>query len=198
MVDILLGWAHSRDWAAALKSAVPTRKRAAGEAGEAAAPEPAAGGKPVDAEPPGEPPASTSEAAAAGEPVKVATSQPANAAAAAPGAADDEPAQRADQPSSNAGGAASAVQEDADGEAEARGHRDVAERQPEGAGVGADAQQPDGIAMEPGMVEGEQPDTSASAVAVVTGGTPHSTADDTRRGDESVHAAKRQKTAAES
>ena len=40
MVDILLAWADSRDWAAALNSVVPGRKRAAAEKPATAASEP--------------------------------------------------------------------------------------------------------------------------------------------------------------
>ncbi len=196
VVDILLAWAHSRDWAAALSSAVPTRKRAAGEAGEAAAREPAAAAKAIDAST--EPAAAAKEPAAAGEPDEAATTQPANAAAAESTAADGEPAQAANQPSSSAAGAAFAVRESANDEPEGRGDADVAKRQPAAAGVGADAQQDDTSATEPSTVEGEQPSALVTAVsepAVAT--TPHSAADDKRHGDDSVHAAKRQKTAAE-
>ena len=192
MVDILLGWAHSRDWAAALNSAVPTRKRTAGETGDAA-PEPSAAAKPINAAT--EPAAAA--AAAASEAAEAAVSQPDHAAAAKTALAAGEPAHAASQPSGGAAGAASAAREDADGDAKGRGHADVGERQHEGAGVDADAQQTGKPAKEPSAVEGEQPCAPATAVSEAAT-TPHSAADDKRHGDESVHTAKRQKTEAES
>ena len=194
MVDILLGWAHSRDWATALNSVVPTRKRTAGEAAEAGA-EPAAE-KPSESA--SEPPKAGSDSAAgASEPANTTVTASADAVGRETALANDEPAQTVSQPSSSAGVAALALQERANG-LEGRGKNDITGSHRTGESVVSAAQTPGQAAAGAEAEQGSQPPLQVPALAKAAaahGEAPHSTTDDMNGGDGQAHAVKKQKTA---
>ena len=190
VVDILLAWAHSRDWATALKSVVPTRKRAASEAAKAGD-ESTVAGKHVIVD--GMLHKAVSDSAVVSEPAEVAVSQPADTAGTEVATTDGEPAQAAKQPSSSAGAAPPAVPEPADGDAEGR-QRDVAEGQQNGISAADAAQHSDQAAAQADH-GGQRPSQLPAAGKAAPFDAPRSNADDLHNGDGGSHSAKKQKTA---
>ena len=186
MVDILLNWAHSRDWAAALNSVVPTRKRTAGEAA-CEVEEPSAASEPAE-----EPPKAAREPAMAGNQFAKATATQSAAAETSKKTAGGESAEAAHQPSTSAGLAAPAAQELAGDHAEGGPETDVPEGQTNGVRVG------NGVGTSRTaeiLANPDQGDQAATPVAVAKIDAAQSTADDVQPGDGEEHAAKRQRTA---